>query len=225
MTWTTSCSSRMTRTRRTSTTTSRLAMTLVLIIGLNAMSVLPSQAASTLDRKLTLEKNDLSEPLSSSTWKARYWEWLVSLAKDCDKEMQVDGKLDSEIDPWREGSRSFDVELKSTSPSVRQVASRLSKKDVFVSRGWGAGGMPFSVLYMSPHNTRNNGPSNGVPGSGLVEPARALPLEHSLTPATVSRHPPNYRLAPRNGASGQPRRQYSIIPQLFVSYGWGPLGR
>ena len=25
---------------------------------------------------------------------------------------------------------------------------RLSKKNAFVSRGWGAGGMPFSVLYM-----------------------------------------------------------------------------
>lgn len=29
-----------------------------------------------------------------------------------------------------------------------------NKKDVFMSRGWGAGGMPFSVLYMGPTSSK-----------------------------------------------------------------------
>lgn len=37
------------------------------------------------------------------------------------------------------------------------ATNRLAKKDVFMSRGWGAGGMPFSVLYLNPHNARANG--------------------------------------------------------------------
>lgn len=37
--------------------------------------------------------------------------------------------------------------------------------------------------------------------------------------------PQKNRVTVRNGSSGQPRKQYSIIPQLFISYGWGPLGK
>ena len=38
----------------------------------------------------------------------------------------------------------------------KHIGNRLSKKDVLMSRSWGAGGMPFSVLYMSPHGPRGN---------------------------------------------------------------------
>lgn len=36
------------------------------------------------------------------------------------------------------------------------MPTKITKKDVFVSRSWGAGGMPFSVLYMNPHGPRSN---------------------------------------------------------------------
>nr|CAD7401654.1 unnamed protein product [Timema cristinae] len=35
------------------------------------------------------------------------------------------------------------------------------KKDVFMSRGWGAGGMPFNVLYLNPHKSPLRSPGEG----------------------------------------------------------------
>lgn len=49
-----------------------------------------------------------------------------------------------------------------TCKEKRFFANRESKKDVFVSRGWGAGGMPFSVLYMNPsHSSKAPATSEG----------------------------------------------------------------
>lgn len=87
------------------------------------------------------------------------------------------------------------------------------KKDVFISRGWGAGGMPFSVLYMTPHASKapfeQGHKTNQLP---RIEPFR-----------------PKTHVSVRNsmGGIGRPggRKSYSIIPQLFVSYGWGPAGK
>jgi len=41
-------------------------------------------------------------------------------------------------------------------PINKQIPTRIMKKDAFVPRSWGAGGMPFSVLYMNPHGPRSN---------------------------------------------------------------------
>ena len=110
-------------------------------------------------------------------------------------------------------------------PASSSIPNRLSKKDVFMSRGWGAGGMPFSVLYMSPPSLRGN--HNSPPGSVLGEaPKPELPNRSSeLIPVSSKNIPQNYRETLRNGSTVQPRRQYSIIPQLFISYGWGPSGK
>lgn len=36
----------------------------------------------------------------------------------------------------------------------------------------------------------------------------------------------NSRIGSRNGQpTVQPRKQYWTIPQLFISYGWGPFGK
>lgn len=73
-----------------------------------------------------------------------------------------------------------------------------TKKDVFLSRGWGAGGMPFSVLYMNP--TYSSKQSNG----------------HDSTQITI------HNMTRGKSKNGNNR---STIPHLFVSYGWGPLGK
>ena len=44
-------------------------------------------------------------------------------------------------------------EIRASLSTNKQMPIKITKKDVFVSRNWGAGGMPFSVLYM---NSRSN---------------------------------------------------------------------
>lgn len=93
--------------------------------------------------------------------------------------------------------------------------TRITKKDVFVSRGWGAGGMPFSVLYMNPRSNH-----------AVTATSTSQRQESSMTTETSFLEHPNSRIAARNGQStAQPRRQYWTIPQLFISYGWGPFGK
>lgn len=98
------------------------------------------------------------------------------------------------------------------------------KKNIFTSRGWGAGGMPFNILYM--HQQQQTKPPSRFEVAGaqqLVASAQSFP--------TASQQ---YRqVAVRNAMGGgagtvapaPTRRQYSIIPQLYVSYGWGPQGK
>lgn len=92
--------------------------------------------------------------------------------------------------------------------------TRITKKDVFVSRDWGAGGMPFSVLYMNPRSNH-----------AVTATSTSQRQESGMTTETSFLEHPNSRIAPRNGQSAQPRRQYWTIPQLFISYGWGPFGK
>lgn len=82
---------------------------------------------------------------------------------------------------------------------------REAKKDLFVSRGWAAGGMPFSVLYMSPHSSKT--PHLSQTATRVKEPAEDKnQIRKPLKPRVFS-------------------KSRSVIPQLFVSYGWGPLGK
>jgi hypothetical protein len=86
------------------------------------------------------------------------------------------------------------------------------KKNVFMSRGWGAQGMPFNVLYM--HTRQHKKP---VPTS---EVARA---ERNALTSTVT--------AGSNGGGGggksplSPRWYYSTIPHFYATYGWGRNGK
>ncbi|XP_063222720.1 uncharacterized protein LOC134531101 [Bacillus rossius redtenbacheri] len=84
------------------------------------------------------------------------------------------------------------------------------KKNVFTSRGWGPGGMPFSVLYLSRKARVHR------PPAPPQLPGEAVPQPLALTAVA----------APHAGYDTfGARRHYSIIPQLFVSYGWGPIGK
>lgn len=58
---------------------------------------------------------------------------------------------------WKDGTLEMPGrEIRASLPASKQMPAKITKKDVFVSRSWGAGGMPFSVLYMNPHGSRSN---------------------------------------------------------------------
>ncbi|XP_043278540.1 uncharacterized protein [Venturia canescens] len=183
----------------------------------------------------------VSEPCSSSGC----WGWLSPLpinrvSNEILREKTNDAKLEDQPQPggesnspaypWKPNSGVFVPRGKSSPSNVRQMSPRPVKKDVFMSRSWGPGGLPFSVLYMNPHGVRASSyrPSTGysevVPTKAMPEPDARRSYEGVPAAMNPTKHP-NYRVAVRNGSTGQPRRQYSIIPQLFISYGWGPLGK
>ncbi|XP_078039672.1 uncharacterized protein LOC144471475 [Augochlora pura] len=118
------------------------------------------------------------------------------------------------IDSWGENVPVIDKRADALLQNTKQAKNKLPKKDIIMSRSWGASGMPFSVLYMSPHSLRTNHAS--------TTQQEAPKTNDASTPSATH---PDYRIALRNGGSPQPRRQYSIIPQLFISYGWGPFGK
>lgn len=103
-------------------------------------------------------------------------------------------------------------------------------KMFLLSSGWTMGGMPFSVLYMNPKGQMSA-------RSPMTEPLRGFPPTFDNSEALQQRDaapadniaPDAQALSSGTGNSSPTsiptRRQYSIIPQLFVSYGWGPLGK
>lgn len=127
------------------------------------------------------------------------------------------------------------------------------KKDVFMSRGWGASGMPFTMIYLN-HYTKaqkayalnqqqqlqkireQEAEENKLRSEGdelRLEQPRSLPSRQVEMFSNTEQNETN-----RTGYKedeyidsgvylqakpSTPRRQYNI-PQLFVSYGWGPMG-
>lgn len=80
-------------------------------------------------------------------------------------------------------------------------SSWLTKKNVFISRGWGAAGMPLA------------------PGTKVDE----------IAERSWGTNEPKLKLMRQLVAQGYDHRSYGAhrnysIPQLFVSYGWGPMG-
>lgn len=108
------------------------------------------------------------------------------------------------------------------------------KKIPFICTGWTMSGMPFSVLYMNPK------PHMSV-RSPISESLRSLPpnYENTDAPPPISDNQVDQDVPDIQAEALQARftldhpsptilptrKQYSIIPQLFVSYGWGPLGK
>nr|XP_008191773.1 PREDICTED: uncharacterized protein LOC103312581 [Tribolium castaneum] len=98
---------------------------------------------------------------------------------------------------------------------MKKFSNRETKKDIFISRGWGAGGMPFSVLYMNPTFSSPKAPAT-------VETNNFRP-HLSSTSKSQRKSLPQVRTSMRQKTMN--RSPHSVIPQLFVSYGWGPLGK
>jgi len=105
--------------------------------------------------------------------------------------------------------------------------------------GWTMNGMPFSVLYMNPKPKQHI-----TVRSPISESLRSLPppnyenMEVPPAPGADYRmeeevpdiqaealHQARFSLDHPSPTVIPTRKQYSIIPQLFVSYGWGPLGK
>lgn len=94
------------------------------------------------------------------------------------------------------GNRDISLQVLPVQPILR-------KKNVFISRGWGASGMPLSTA-----DTADGGmDENSIDSSQNNKPkSKFMRL-----------------LLNSNYHHRQGQRNYSI-PQLFVSYGWGPMG-
>lgn len=122
------------------------------------------------------------------------------------------------VETNNENKLTHENEMKISKPKGEIVRKRYkhreNKKDMFVSRGWGAGGMPFNVLYMNPVYSSK-------------APIYDMPISLALTgiePEDHNTHHPQTRMnRPRHKVSGSKPR--FVIPQLFVSYGWGPQGK
>ncbi|XP_055640971.1 uncharacterized protein LOC129778225 [Toxorhynchites rutilus septentrionalis] len=127
------------------------------------------------------------------------------------------------------------------------------KKDVFMSRGWGASGMPFTMYYLNHYTkiqkAQNQQQQMQRSRQQEMDEIRLQPREENIgldQPRTLP-YGTRYGEPLANAQQGEvgrsvykedeytdssvylpakpspPRRQYNI-PQLFVSYGWGPMG-
>jgi hypothetical protein len=98
------------------------------------------------------------------------------------------------------------------------------KKNIFTSRGWGAGGMPFNILYMHQQQHMKPASRSEVAGAQqLVAPLHGFPTTSQQYRQVAVRNALSSAGGP--GAPTPTRRQYSTIPQLYISYGWGPQGK
>ncbi|XP_076631093.1 uncharacterized protein LOC143346663 [Colletes latitarsis] len=178
--------------------------------------------------KNTLEQDALDTVIASGcSPNGGCWEWLpvqevrgniatlpgdFPLPKMQMRREALHGDPNTIIESWNDNDPTVDKRVRSSSTISKKIGNGMSKKDVLMSRSRGAVGMPFSVLYMNQHSHR-----------GTAQQQQQVAKTAETSAPSVDH--PNYRIAIRNGAPSQPRRQYSIIPQLFISYGWGPFGK
>ncbi|XP_066591415.1 uncharacterized protein [Prorops nasuta] len=202
--------------------------TIFFILGLSSLWTVPSSGAPAQDLKTFRDPNSLSPVLSTCTPSGRCWDWL-NVPDFHDDTYIIPGQLNEprlltrrQISPedsgilgiWNRDGQASDEE--SPISIDKRNPHRLIKR-VFTSQGWGAGGLPFSVLYMIPPNTLSYSSSNAAGHSQHQEQGRIVPR-----PSPTPGHPADH-ISVRNG---QTRRSYpSIIPQLFISHGWGPVGK
>jgi hypothetical protein len=121
------------------------------------------------------------------------------------------------------------------------------KKDVFTSRGWGAGGgLPSHFNFFNNRKilqqqremlkqenqqdqTKVRQPRFSAlqglnPGMALIADSRIF--EEDQDENTQPPEPPQAQIShPKVENAHYQHRNYSSLPQLFVSYGWGPLGK
>ena len=136
--------------------------------------------------------------------------------------------------------RTFRIQNQSHGNKNTQQEIEAQKKDIFMSRGWGAAGMPYSLLYLNQYGkTKHPHSSQLINNIGQYTPDTIYENEahHGINAQKFVGYPldePNEELihyeesrhlnpSSHNIKTGIPRRQYTV-PQLFVSYGWGPMG-
>lgn len=118
------------------------------------------------------------------------------------------------------------------------LARNVIKKDIFMSRGWGAAGMPYSMYYLDkplPYQQRHKNRQNTTKTDSKAlyakqeddsENANDL-MEVNNYEALRSPSAEETSKIVRNDKlrkmTSPPKNKYTI-PQLFISYGWGPMG-
>jgi hypothetical protein len=116
------------------------------------------------------------------------------------------------------------------------------KKDVFSSRGWAAGGLPSHFTFFNnrkilqqqhelqkqenQHDSTKTRQPRFSPMHGISLEVGSRIFEEDLEEKTQPPEPPQARIShPKVENAQYYHRNYSSLPQLFVSYGWGPLGK
>ncbi|KYQ51873.1 hypothetical protein ALC60_09074 [Trachymyrmex zeteki] len=205
---------------------------LLRVLILNILWAITSYAAPLLDTKDIWSQNVFAPVIKACSSDGQCWGWLpilethdgnVILKEDSDiSRLQSRRHVASPVSEfmltsWKDNTlEEPGREIRASLSTNKQIPIKITKKDVFVSRNWGAGGMPFSVLYMSPR-------SNHAVATSTTQRQESSATTESLT--SFAEHS-NSRVGSRNGQSTtQPRKQYWTIPQLFISYGWGSIGK
>ncbi|XP_055540437.1 uncharacterized protein LOC129727062 [Wyeomyia smithii] len=150
---------------------------------------------------------------------------------------------------WSQGQPSQHLTANTILPAV--------KKDVFMSRGWGASGMPFTMFYLNHYAKAQKAYAQnqqqlyknqqqqdieerklrlGAEEPALIDQPRILPYgTRYAEPVANAQHSEYGRSSGIKedeysdggvylpSKPNTPRRPYNV-PQLFVSYGWGPMG-
>lgn len=213
---------------------------LSLVLVLNTLWIIPGYAAPVLDTKNNWNQNAFTPVIKTAcSSDGQCWDWLPMSEANPDGTVIIPEK-NSDISrlqsrrqiakptsefalrSWKESMlEEAGRGIRPPLPINKQIPIRITKKDVFVSRGWGAGGMPFSVLYMNPHGPRANHVATASSSTAFRRQESGTTTE-SPTPSVghLSRANPRY-----GQPTAQPRKQYWTIPQLFISYGWGPFGK
>lgn len=109
--------------------------------------------------------------------------------------------------PIEEATQKMDLSKKEIVHKICPTCP-IEKKNVFVSRGWAAGGMPFSVLYMNRSYT-SKAPAAATVSTQRNEEKTVQPVKPNIQTETTRYH----------------RRRPFRIPMVFRSYDWTPLGK
>ncbi|XP_032681947.1 uncharacterized protein LOC116849163 isoform X2 [Odontomachus brunneus] len=209
----------------------KIVSSLLSVLMLNILWTAIGYAAPLLNER---DLRDVSTPVTKCFPNEQCWEWLSTLGTRGDTVLVTDGE-DSDISKLQSRrqimSPASEFALKSwpditsvtkgqvirsSASTNKQIPVRITKKEMSGSRSWGAGGMPFSVLYMNPHHSRPN-TATAKSTTQRTEPTATV---RSSSSPPIER--PNQR---KRQPTVQPRRQFLTIPQLFISYGWDAYGK
>lgn len=120
-------------------------------------------------------------------------------------------------------SRTFNLR-----PHLSQIVS--SKRNVFLSRGWGAAGTPFNNFFLAPampmqqkyHSELNY---QQYPPKQELRRSTYRDDEENLLPVAEYLIQSPHQIEQTDYRNEVLSKNHHVIPQLFVSYGWGPLGK
>ncbi|XP_055711218.1 uncharacterized protein LOC129806564 [Phlebotomus papatasi] len=97
----------------------------------------------------------------------------------------------------------------------------VDKKDLFMSRGWGASGMPYPMFYLNRYTQTQQ-----MQQKEMDPPKTSQSKQFTLLsgPYQGKSQPDPFDNAKITHRKTNQSRRNHTVPHLFVSYGWGPLG-